>query len=309
MQDPNYDTRDICNISRIYTADYQYFLSPKELEELMSGKAIAHPCKYSTEEQKNLQEDIQDIYRTTISEYSAEKSSARPIAIMTAGASGAGKTTLLKQKLDKHKSWQNDYVYLCCDETCLKNQIRTYQKDLQNCDRSLSSQQNIFNKWRPSSHAILHLILGNLIREKKSFYLGSTCTESYTEQLFQFLKKNGYQIQILYVATPDSIRWQSIQERNKTFVHGFSSTEEGTKEHALHLAQQVHTFPVYADEITFYYRKSLQGSVNLAARWTNQHSLQIFSPDDYTEIKKIHNSVIKTLKRPDLNWENFFSEK
>ncbi|MBX9923533.1 MAG: zeta toxin family protein [Rhabdochlamydiaceae bacterium] len=307
---------DICNINRIYNENYEYFLQKKTLEKLISGKALDHPYEYSEQEQENLQEDIRDIYRKTISEHCTDKSNTKPLAIITAGASGAGKTSLLRQNLEKNKSQENVYIYVCADETCLKNQMRTYQKDIQDSDLSLNSRQKIFNKWRPSSHGIKHLILGNLIRDKKSFCLGTSCTEPGTEQFFKLLKKQGYQIQLLYVTAPDEIRWNSIQERNKTFIHGYSHTLEGIKKHAELLAEQVCSFPDFADEIAFYYRKSVHESAQLTALWTRNTprsetlgSLQIFSPSEYTEIKKIHNEAIKRIQRPDLNWENYFDKQ
>ena len=184
------------------------------MEEILS------PLKQKMELfQANLQEDIRGIYQKMILEQSKDNSPAKPVAIITAGASGAGKSTLIKQDLE------NIYVYVSGSDVCLKNQIRTYQNDLQSSDQSLFSRQNIYSKWKPSARAAKHLILGNMIRDKKSFCLGSTCTDSTTGHFFEFLKKQGYQIKLIYVAASDETRWNSIQERNKTLLKGVAQSK------------------------------------------------------------------------------------
>ncbi len=298
----------------IFHTNYKYFLPKKTLDEWLSGKALDNPCKYSDQEQKDLQKDIQDIYHKTVSGSCIEKSGEKPVAIITAGASGAGKTTLIEQELNKNKSQKN--IYISASDICLKNQTRTYQKDLKNSDQSLTSRQNIYKKWEPAATAAKHLILSHLIQNKKSFYLGSTCIEPITGNFFEFLKKEGYQIKLLYVTASDEIRWTSIQNRNKTFAHTSCRTQQCVKKQTIILAKQIHSFLTYADEICFYYRKEAHEKANLVAIWTKNKAdseilgtLQIFSSQEYTEVKRIHNTAIKTLNRPDLDWEACIDEK
>lgn len=305
---------NICNLDRIYNAKYEYSLPKKVLESFISGKAFDHPREYSLIEQKDLQKDILDIYRKVMSANSSKKTSSQPLAIMTAGAPGSGKTTVLRQDLEKNKSQGILYPYICPDDICLKNQTRTYQKDIQDCDQSFASRQNAYNKWRPGSNAATHLILGNLIREKSSFYFGTTSTGPATGKFLEFLKKQGYQIRILYVAAPDDIRWESLQERDKTFIQ---TTKQDVVEKGFLLPQRINdTFLAHADEIAFYYRDGVHKNANLTALWTRNTTpsetlgtLKIFSPIEYTKIKKIHNVAVKALKRPDLEWETSIEKK
>jgi predicted ABC-type ATPase len=304
------DHEDICNINALYNSTYQYFLPKKTLEKCMSSSV------YTLQEQKDLQEDIRDIYRKTIVEQSTPLSSPRPIAIITAGIPGAGKTTILEHKLAKNRSPENLSIYISASDVCLKHQSRTYQKDLQNCNQSLNSRQEIYDKWKTGSYLSKHLILGRTIRDKKSFCLGTTCTEPTTKKFFAFLKKQGYEIKLLYVTASKTIGWKSIQERNKTFAHCRFRTKQGVKKMSLCLAQQIHAFLSFADEIEFYYRKGVHEKANLVANWTRNKvssdplgTLQIFSPKEYEKVKKIHSTNIKTLNRPDLDWESCLDKK
>jgi hypothetical protein len=56
-------------------------------------------------------------------------------------------------------------------------------------------------------------------------------------------------------------------------------------------------------------------NARLTAEWTrndpssqNLGTLQIFSENDYTKIKTIHNEAAQKLKRPDLNWDESFAK-
>lgn len=169
--------------------------------------------------------------------------------------------------------------------------------------------KNAYNKWRPGSNAATHLILGNLIREKCAFYFGTTSSGPATANFFEFLKKQGYKIRLIHVSAPDYVRWDSIKERDKTFVQ---TTEQDIKEKGLLLPQRINdTYLKYPDEIEFYHRDGVHQDAIFAAKWRRNEegskkigSLQIIDSDRYEKIKAIHNGAVEILKRPELRWES-----
>lgn len=198
-----------------------------------------------------------------------------------------------------------NYAYICPDDVCLKNQTRTYKKDLENGE----SWQDAYNKWRPGSNAATHLILANLIREKYAFYFGSTSTGPATGKFFEFIKKQDYQIRLIHVTAPDDVRWESIKERDQTFVQ---TTEQDVKEKGLLLPQRItDTYLAFADVIEFYYRDGVKKDAELAATWIrnpkNSEKLGTLNINDlskYEPIKAIHNAAVENLKRSDITWES-----
>lgn len=302
---PNVFACNVCNLDLIYNSDYQYSLPQKVLESFISGKAFDNKENYIEEESRNLHNDINELYDRIISAAPAKEK----IAIMTAGAPGAGKTTKLRQDLETNALLGRRYAYICPDDVCLQNQTRTYKADLDKADNSIDTRQGAYNKWRPGSNAATHLILGNLIREKYGFYFGTTSTGPTTGKFFEFLKSQGYAIRLIHVSAPDEIRWNSIQERDKTFVQ---TTEQDVREKGLLLPQRItDTYLKYADEIEFYYRDGVKQDAVLAAKWLRneddqQHlgRLEIIAPEQYQKIKTIHNEAATALTRPDLYWES-----
>jgi predicted ABC-type ATPase len=252
---------DVCDLNLIYNTSYQYFLPQKVLESFISGKCFDHPDHYTDEESKRLQDDINQLYQRMITANPTKEN----IAIITAGAPGVGKTSKLRQDLEANLLKGNNYAYICPDDVCLQNQTKTYQAEIENGDKSMIARQSAYNKWRPGSNAATHLILGNLIREKYAFYFGTTSTGPATAKFFEFLKTQGYRIRLIHVSAPNEVRWESIQERDKTFVQ---TTEQDVKEKGLLLPQRINdTFLKYADEIEFYYRGGVKQDAILAAKW------------------------------------------
>lgn len=296
---------DVCNLNHIYNTDYQYSLPQKVLENFLSGKAFDNPNLYTDEELHRLKEDANDIYQSIISANPTKEN----LAIITAGAPGAGKTMKLRQDLEAKVSEHKFYAYICPDDVCLKNQEKTYRKEIESSDKSAANWQKAYNIWRPGSNAITHLILGNLIREKYAFYFGSTSTGPATGKFFEFLKTQDYKIRLLHISASDDVRWGSVKERNKTFVQ---TTEQDVKEKGLLLPQRINdTYLKYADEIEFYYRDDVHQDAKIAARWLRNSdstkplgSLQILDPEKYEKIKCIHNEAAKVLDRPDIYWES-----
>lgn len=295
-------TYDVCDRNLIYdkAGGYEYSLPKHVLESFLSGKAFDNPDLYSEEESVKLHDDINKLFQKILSANPVKEN----LAVITAGAPGAGKTFKLLQDLDK---LNKNFAYICPDDVCLKNQISTYIADIENSDGAPQVRQAAYNKWRPGSNAATHLILGNLIREKYAFYFGSTSSGPATNKFFDFIKKQGYQIKLIHVTAPDAIRWESIKERDKTFVQ---TTEQDVKEKGLLLPQRIHdTFLAYADEIEFYYHDEVKKDAQLGAKWirTPNHytlgTLEIVCPSLYEQIKAMHNSATEILNRPDLKWE------
>jgi len=297
---------DICNLDHIYnTSDgFEYSLPRPLLEEYLSGIAFDNKEVYSEQESQNLREDIEEIFKKIMSKNPIKDSSA----IMTAGGPGAGKTTKLRQDLKEALGEGKKYAYICPDDVCLRKQKRTYKKEIDDSDTSILSRQNAYNKWRPGSNAASHLILANLIREKCAFYFGTTSTGPKTYKLFELLKKQGYRIKLLHISAPDEVRWESIKERDKTFVQ---TTEEDVLQKGLLLPQRIlDTYLKYADEIRFYLRTQVDQGAELAATWIRNEdtndllgTLEIVSAPRYEKIKEIHNAVVEKLQLKDLDWE------
>lgn len=295
---------NVCDLNRIYNESYKYSMPKDVLESYLSGKAFDNPDFYTSEESQRLQNDINTLYQSILEKNPDRES----IAIMTAGGPGAGKTTkLLQDRKDKALKGKN-YAYICPDDVCLKNQTTTYVLDVENSDKSITSRTAAYNKWRPGSNAATHLILGNLIREKFAFYFGTTSTSPATGKFFDFLKKQGYKIKLIHITAPDDTRWNSITERDKTFVQ---TTEEDVREKGLLLPQRISdTFLKYADEIHFHYRDQVKEDAHLAATWIRNEenlgalgTLHITSQALYENIKSVHNATVNTLNRPELLWE------
>lgn len=286
---------DICDLTRIYNDQYQYFLPKDILENYLSGKAFDNLTAYSPEELQKLKTDIEIIYANILSKNPTKER----LAVVTAGAPGSGKTTKMQQDLQQQAALSKNYAYINPDDLCLQQQLNTYKSDINNSDGSIAAKQLSYNKWRPGSNAATHVILANLIRDNYAIYFDTTSTGKYSVKLFSFLKDHNYQIRLMHVTAPDDVRLQSIQEMNKIFIH---TTEKDVKEKALLLPQQIKsTYLAYADEIEFYYRSAVNEDAILAAKWKKSTNiLEIIDPLLYSKIKAWHNANISS---SDLLWE------
>ncbi|MFY7842506.1 MAG: zeta toxin family protein [Rhabdochlamydiaceae bacterium] len=297
--------QNICNLDLIYNKDYNYSFPKTELEKFLSGKAFDHTKEYTNEEKIKVCEDINAIYEEILSKNPIKA----PLAVISAGSPGSGKTFKMREDLSLQAKLGSSYAYICPDDVCLKKQTRTYLKDLSSDNHSLSVRQEAYNKWRPASNAANHLLLANLIRQKYAFYFGTTCSSPKTYEFFKFLKNNGYKIRVMHVSAPDSVRWDSIKERDKSFVQ---TTEKDVIEKGQLVPLRIEdTFLAYADEIDFYYRKGLHESAQLVATWKKEIReddkkgvLQITDKLGYESLKNLHNKIVKDLGREDISWEN-----
>ena len=152
----------VCNIDLLYGDEYSYSLPREALETFLSGKAFDNKELYTEEETRLMWQDITDLYDKII----GNNPMKAPLAVMTAGAPGAGKTIKLKQELEE---LEGEYAYVCPDDVCLKNQEQTFLADLERSDKSPKSRKALYDKWRPASNAMTHLLLGHLIRENYAF--------------------------------------------------------------------------------------------------------------------------------------------
>lgn len=297
-------TSNICDLNLLYDEEggFEYSLPRNILEGFLSGKAFDNPNPYTSEELSKLFEDINGLFQAIISTNPIKAN----VAVISAGAPGSGKTTKIKQELEQTKKW----AYVCPDDVCLENQERTYKADIASCDGSFEARKKAYDKWRPGSNAATHLILGNLIRAKYGFYFGSTSSSFATGYFFEFLKKQGYQIQLIHLSAPDDVRWESIQERDKEFVQ---TTESDVREKGLLVPQRIQdTYLKFADEIEFYYRDEVKKNAVLAARWLREDEedfqcpgmLEIVNHEAYEKIKLVHNTAIHRLEKTELLWEN-----
>lgn len=295
---------DVCNFSEIYDSSYSYSFPEGALRNLLDGKGFDNPDPYTPDEIEKLKADINHLFQVMMTNHPVKKR----LAVISAGSPGAGKTTLLRQKLEEETNEGRHYPYVCPDDVCLKGQKRTYLADIKEGDGSHEVRKNAYTKWRPGSNAAAHLLLANLIKRKYGFYFGTTCSHEKTGTFFKFLKDQGYEIKILHVSSSDEVRWNSIKERDKTFVQ---TTEEDVRKKGEMVPQRINdAFLRHADEIEFYYRKEASGAAELAASWRKNTgspgsaaTLEVIDPDAYEGVKAVHNKVIGLLNRPELKWE------
>lgn len=301
-------TTNVCEVKNLYNDNFNYSLPQNILEGFLSGIAFNNKEPYTQQELDNLRKDINSLYEKILGDNPIRKKEA----VITAGAPGSGKTTLLKKELAGRK-----YAYVCPDDVCLTGQLRTYQADkaqFQKTEKPEDAALKSYNKWRPGSNAATHLILGNLIQQGYAFYFGSTSSGPATGKSFDFLKKQGYNIRIIHLMAPDDVRWESVKKRDQTFLQ---VTKKDVREKGLLLPQRIEdTFLAYADEIDFFLRDGVDQDADLAAKWTKNKegssslgTLEVYNPNQYGRIKAIHNEAIKALQKPELSWESTVERK
>jgi predicted ABC-type ATPase len=302
----SFSTANVCDFDQIYSTDYSYSLPKPVLEKMLNGTAFGEKDPYSPEKVARITEDTNRIYANFLSledSLSPKSSDSSPVAVLSAGAPGAGKTTLLRQLMDlKRNHNQGSFAYICPDDVCLKN-LTDYKEDIAESDPVAAYDKN-----RSASNAAAHFILANLIREKHDLYFGTTSSGPSTHFFYGFLKAQGYRIEVIYVNAPDEERWNSIQERDKTFVQ--TTQEDIVEKGKLIHERMTDTFLRYADVISLYHREKFDEDAQLAATWTRTPdsettgALHITDPSKYANLKELHNTAIESLgKLEDFSWE------
>lgn len=302
---------DVCSLDCLYNStSYNHYLPQRTLEAYRSGLAFESQSEYAPEEIEALDADIREIY-TGIMAKNPERNKS---IILTAGPPGAGKTTLLHKEIKRQQMFGRNYAYVCPDEVLLKNQKRTYQREMAAVDSTdTDASQELFKKWKPASIYGREVILGRFIEQGVSFYNGTTATSPDTIAFLSFLKRKGYHIKLLHISTQDCVRRLSVDERNKDFVH---ASKKEMNEKALLFPQRImDCYLKFADEIEFYYRSGPRKDAVHAATWhRNPHQpsvgdmhidgdMHIKDVEAYNSVKRLHNQKCATLKRDDLRWE------
>ncbi|MDE3045965.1 MAG: hypothetical protein KGJ02_04910 [Verrucomicrobiota bacterium] len=153
------------------------------------------------------------------------------------------------------------------------------------------------------------MILGNLIRDNCDFQFGTTATSPQAAHFFKFLKDRGYKIHLIHITAPDEVRWNSIQERDKSFVQ---TTEQDIQEKGKLLPQRIQdTYLKYADKIHFIYRGEVNTGpsmvLGMAAEWIRTEEsagkagvLRIWNEENYAKVKALHNAAIEALGKREL---------
>ncbi len=314
---------NVCDLNSLYANGFDYPVSQKTLETFFDGKGFGHEITYTPLEKSNLEADVNALYDQAIK--NAHRSEIPQITV-SAGAPGAGKTMLMRKLL---ADWGTGVVYIDPDDVCLNGGMpSTYGKELATSLDQLSKtafatlekrqeaekalRQELYTKWRPASNAAHHTIAGHSIKNRYDIFFGTTASSPHTAGFFQFLKDRGYEITVLHVNAPDDVRWESVQERDKTFVQ---TTKEDIIEKGHLVPQRIQdTYLKFADEIQFYYRSGVKEAAVLAATWipgttSGKPSLRTHDDQCYRKIKKMHDEVVcKKLNRPELLWERIVDE-
>ncbi len=283
-------TFNICNLDTIYSGDFSYSVPRPMMEGFLSGVAFDNKVPYTEEEKNQLARDISSLYQ----EIMGVDPEREGHCVLTAGGPGAGKTRQMRADLQEKG---RKYAYIDPDDVCLKK-ITGFQTDIAN-DPSPQGRKAAYDKWRPASNAMNHLILAHFIQDRVSFYFGTTATSPAVGKLFDLLKKQDYTTRIIHMTTPDEIRWASIQERDKTFIQ---TTEEDVRDKGKMFPERLGDYLGHAGKIDFYYRPEVGEGGRLAAEWESG-KLMIRDESAYEQVKNRHDALVQASGRADLAWD------
>ncbi len=277
---------NICNLDPIFNEATPYPVPRKVLESWGSGVAFDNATPYTLEEIAAAHAVINQLYLKKLAENPPQSAHA----VITAGAPGAGKTLLMRDALQG-----SNCFYVDPDDVYLK-ELPMFQQALATGDGAPADRQAAYTKARPMSNFATQVTLAQLIRDKHSFYFGTTSSGATTAGFYAFLKQNGYKIEVLHVSAPAAVRWASIQERDKTFIQ---TTEQDVREKGLLFTQRINdTYFKYADTIKFYFRDDAKGPARLAAVWVRDqgvgsslHVLKIIDIDAYKKLITLNEAL------------------
>lgn len=292
---------DLFNMDLIYNPEYSYSLPRTVLETFGKGLGFDNKVEYTSAEIEDLKFDILDIW----GRIQSRKIAKTQEIILTAGAPGVGKTVLERGMWESQDEASPVFAYIDPDDVCLKEMTRTY-KAMVAQDSSPEGRKKAYDKWRAGSNYAHHLITAHLVRQKASFFFGTTASGDKTYLFLNFLKKNGYNIRILHVSAPDQVRFDSIAKRDHVFIQ--TSDQDVLNKQLLVHERIQDTFLKYADRIDFYLRKGVDDSAILTATWKKKEegkgNLTVFNDQVYTEMHNLHDKVCEGMKKPQLKWEN-----
>ena len=299
-------TFSIGNLDLIYNNEYSFSLPRNVLETYIFGTAFENKEAYTLDEIKKTEADTTDLFHKMV----FTDPSHGKVAVLTAGAPGAGKTVKMEQELEFYAKQGRKYPYVDPDAVALKSGMpRTYSVEVANGDGSPEARSRAYHKWRSASNAVTQLILAHLIKQNSSFYYGTTSTAPKTGIFLNFLKTRGYKIKFIHITASDEVRYESIKERDKTFIQ---TTEKDIKGKGVDLPQRIKdTYLAFADEILFCYRDGVKSDAKLCAKWLRNTkpadhlgTLLITDQEGYSNIKQYHNAACQALNKPELLWES-----
>ncbi len=272
----------VCDFSGIYNANFSYCVPQFVVAEMYNGTAFGRNVAYSSEEMGRLDQDIRFIYENILEQNPVQEK----LALFTAGAPGAGKTNVLETRLKEMKAEGKQLAYIDPDAVCLKNMKLTWEADIGE-SKEPDVHHAAYAKWRPASNGATHLIAGSLIRDGIGFGYGMTASSPLTKNTFQFLREQGYRVELLHVTAPDDVRWRSIQERDKEFIQ---TTEQDTCEKGEMVPQRLVDYLSHVDHIDFYYRAEWDTEAVLAATWDagEKGVLTICNRSEYNQMCQIN---------------------
>jgi len=301
---------NICSRDLLHNPEYT-FVSEATVDfalKCYEGTAFGENS-YTDEEKARLTSDINHIYQKIIAKNPTKKQNA----FISCGAPGAGETTLFEKLLITRKQIGETCAYIDPDAVCLKPGMeKTYIKELNEgleklkqlpeVQRSAAEsvlRKSLYRKWRAGSNAATQFILSELIKNRYSLFFGTTAQSPHIKSTFEFLKKHGYTIHLVYVIAPDDVRYESITYRDRKFVQ---TTPEDIKEKGEAVPQRIHDYLQYADSIGFYYRKGRDSSAELAATINQggaKSGLNVYYPKRFKKMAEVHNRVCDRIERPD----------
>ncbi|MBV8801779.1 MAG: AAA family ATPase, partial [Gammaproteobacteria bacterium] len=221
---------------------------------------------YTPEEKNEIAKDLKNIREYTFDKAVSLSQSDAPLEyVATAGAPGAGKTTVIETFIKENHL--KNYVYADPDQI-LKNMNYTYRKSLSNyhfaeAKSNHDALKDAYNKWRPASnyicHEMLQIAFGSENKKETQFCLahGTTSTNLAVEQLYKKIKSRNYSIHLLLCYSPDPIRKEAIEKREKeqAFVQVDAKEVISKGEDFL---KRFDVYFSYADKISFYWNDKLE---------------------------------------------------
>ncbi|MCY4044128.1 MAG: zeta toxin family protein [Cellvibrionales bacterium] len=265
------------DVSTIYTKEFTYVIPQAQMKLWLDGGGYKETVSYSVDEKRL----IETLAKELIDRVNGAKQER--LAIITAGAPGAGKSTLTEQILDKsmvvidpsHQLKMIYYKLITSGKLNPEVLLEQHGKEAQ------------LIKWRPASNYVAHLGLAHAIKNGKAFYFGSCSAGAETPKFYEFLKREGYTVEVVHVSSPKSVRLASITERNKLFYQ--SLPWDVAKKAAEVVNRIADTFLSKADKVSFYWRGGITSNAGLASEWSKKEgTMKIAESDAYSQIKKQH---------------------
>lgn len=220
--------------------------------------------------------------------------------ILTGGAPGAGKTLLLERIMKENTQ---PLPYLDPDAVFLKNLMKkTYQADLEKAleaagddeGKIKQARQEMYDKWRCASNYLTHYWIAFFIGQNKSFYFGTTASSPQMKDTFDYYKKRNYNIDLIYIAAPDQVRFDSITLRDKKFVQ--TTLEDIIEKGKMVWDRFTDTF-LKATTMSLYFRDKADGEAFHVADWSQINPFKVLDQTHYSALIELQKE-----KAPGVTW-------